>query len=328
MTDRLNVLFLPHPVKVSMFKPWGEDVVRIVSQRHNVHVLDYDQPLAPQFKGIDAVIDHGGSAGTREMVDAATDARLWQILGTGFDHFDLAYWKTKGIPVANCPGQFSAVALAETAMMFILMLTRQYPVARATLDSGELYEPMGLELEGVKLGLIGFGASAIELARRARPFGMEIAAIDIREVSAAEREEFGLSFVGTPDELEKVVSESDIVSLHLHLNSETHHIIDARMLSLMKPTAHIINVARGALIDEDALTQALLDGELGGAGIDAYSQEPPDLNSPFFSLPNVIATPHTAGVTDGTSRKRAQCASDNVDRVADGLEPLYRIDLD
>ena len=328
MTKRLNVLFLPHPIKVSMFNPWGMDVVKAVSRNHDIHVLDYDKPLAAQFKGMDAVIDHGGSAGTREMVDAATDARLWQILGTGFDHFDLDYWKSKGIPVANCPGAFSAVALAESAMMFILMLTRRYPEARARLDEGELYEPMGLELEGLQLGIVGFGASGIELARRARPFGMKIAAIDIREISDAERQEFGLSFVGTPDDLEKVVAESDILSLHLHLNSETHHIIDARMLGLMKPTAYIINVARGALIDEDALAQALLAGNLGGAGIDAYSQEPPDISSPFFSLPNVIATPHTAGVTDGTSRKRAQCAADNVDRIAAGLEPLYRIDME
>jgi len=213
-------------------------------------------------------------------------------------------------------------------MMFILMLTRRYPEARTLLDEGELYEPMGLELEELQLGIIGFGASGIELARRAMPFGMKIAAIDIRDVSESERQEFGLSFVGTPDDLEKVVSESDVLSLHLHLNSETHHIIDARMLGLMKRTAYIINVARGALIDEDALTEALLAGNLGGAGIDAYSQEPPDISSPFFGLPNVIATPHTAGVTDGTSRKRAQCAADNVDRVAAGLEPLYRIDLE
>ena len=220
MTKRLNVLFLPHPIKVSMFNPWGMDVVKAVSRNHDIHVLDYDKPLAAQFKGMDAVIDHGGSAGTREMVDAATDARLWQILGTGFDHFDLDYWKSKGIPVANCPGAFSAVALAESAIMFILMLTRRYPEARARLDEGELYEPMGLELEGLQLGIVGFGASGIELARRARPFGMKIAAIDIREISDAERQEFGLSFVGTPDDLEKVVAESDILSLHLHLNSE------------------------------------------------------------------------------------------------------------
>ena len=326
MTERLNVLFLPHPLKASMFKPWGEDVVKTVGRRHNIQVLDYNQPLPPQFEGIDAVIDHGGSAGTRAMVDLASGARLWQILGTGFDHFDLDYWKAKGMPVANCPGAFSAVALAEAAMMFILMLTRRYPVARAELDAGRLYEPLGLELEGMRLGIVGFGASGIELARRARPFGIEIAAIDIREIGSEERQEFGLSFVGKPSDLEKVVAESDILSLHLHLNSGTHHIIDARMLRLMKPTAYIINVARGALIDEEALTQALLNGQLGGAGIDAYSQEPPDVSSPLFSLANVIATPHSAGVTDGTSRKRAQCAADNVDRVAAGLEPLYRID--
>ena len=328
MTERLNVIFLPHPVQVSMFDPWGMDVVKAVSRGHDMHVLDYDQPLAPQFEGMDVVIDHGGSAGTREMVDAASDARLWQILGTGFDHFDLDYWKAKGMPVANCPGAFSAVALAESAMMYILMLTRRYPEARATLEAGRMYEPLGLELEGMRLGIVGFGASGMELARRAKPFGMKIAAIDIREVSEAERREFGVSFVGTPQDLEKVVAESDVLSLHLHLNSETHHVIDERMLGLMKPTAHIINVARGALIDEEAMARALVQGRLGGAGIDAYSQEPPDLSSPIFSLPNVIATPHTAGVTDGTSRKRAQCAADNVDRIAAGLEALYRIDLD
>ncbi|MEM7133985.1 MAG: NAD(P)-dependent oxidoreductase [Chloroflexota bacterium] len=328
MKNQLNILFLPHPIKASMFKPWGEDVLAAIDNRHTVRVLDYNQPIAPQFDGIDVVIDHGGSAGTREMVDAATAARLWQILGTGIDHFDLDYWKTTGMPVANCPGTFSAVALAECAMMFILMLTRRYPVARAELDAGRLYEPMGLEMVGLKLGIVGFGASGIELARRAKPFGLEISAIDIREVDKDEQDEFGLAFVGKPDTLDKVVAESDILSVHLHLNAETHHIIDTRRLAMMKPAAFIINVARGALIDEEALATALVNGQLGGAGLDAFGQEPPDLSSPLFSLPNVIATPHIAGVTDGTSRKRARCAADNVERIAAGLEPLYRVDMD
>jgi D-3-phosphoglycerate dehydrogenase len=114
--------------------------------------------------------------------------------------------------------------------------------------------------------------------------------------------------------------------LHLHLNAETRHTIDARRLDLMKPTACLINVARGALVDEEALYRALTDGTIGGAGIDAYAQEPPDRTNPVYQLPNVVATPHIAGVTDGTSRKRAACAAENVDRVAQGLEPLYRID--
>lgn len=309
-----------------MFSPWGEDVLAAIDERHDVRVLDYERPIAPQFEGIDVVIDHGGSAGTREMVDAATSVQLWQILGTGLDHFDLEYWKSKGIPVANCPGTFSAVALAECAMMFILMLARRYPVARAVLDAGNLYEPLGLELDGLKLGIVGFGASGTELARRAGPFGMQISAIDVRNIGTDERAKYDLAFVGNPDALDQVVAESDFLSLHLHLNTETHHIIDARRLALMKATAFIINVARGALIDEEALANALVSDRLGGAGLDAYGQEPPDLNSPLFSLPNVIATPHISGGTDGTSRKRARCAADNVERIAAGLEPLYRVD--
>jgi len=310
-----------------MFKPWGEDVVSAIGHRHTLRILDYGQPIRSQFEAVDVVIDHGGAAGTREMADAAAGtARLWQILGTGLDHFDLDYWRSKGLPVANCPGPFSAVALAECAMMFILMLTRHYPVALKNLHNGQMYEPAGIELEGLKLGIVGFGASGKELARRARAFGMRNLTIDVRDIDEAEVREYGLEFVGGPADLDKVVAESDVLSLHLHLNRETRHIIDSRRLSLMKATGFLINVARGALADEAALTEALVAGRIGGAGLDAFSQEPPDLSSPLFSLPNVITTPHIAGVTDGTSRKRAQAAAENVDRIAAGLEPLYRVD--
>ena len=327
MPEKLNVLFLPHPIGPSMFKPWGEDVVAAIGDSHNLRILDYSQPLAPQFKGVEVVIDQGGSAGTREMADIAEEkVRLWQILGTGIDHFELDYWRAKKIPVANTPGPFSAVALAECAMMFILMLARRYPVTQANLKAGEMYTPMGLELEGLKLGIVGFGASGKELARRALSFGMRILAIDIRDVGADEVREFGVEFVGKPGDLDEVLAESDVVSLHLHLNDETRHTINARRLRLMKPSAFLINVARGALVDEVALEAALVEGQIGGAGLDAFSQEPPDVTSPIFGLPNVIATPHVSGTTDGTSRRRAQASAVNVNRVAAGLEPLYRVD--
>ena len=326
MAERLTVLFLPHPLGPSMLKPAKEDVVAAIGDRHDLRILDYDQPIAPQFDGVDVVIDHGGSAGTREMADAAAGTvRLWQILGTGFDHFDLGYWQSKDLPVANCPGIFSAVALAECAMMFILMLARQYPVTQTNLKQGDLYRPVGMELDGLKLGIIGFGASGIELARRAAPFGLKMSAIDIRDVGSAEVDEFGLEFVGKPEDLDAVIATSDFLSLHLHLNDETRHIIDAHRLGLMKSTAFLINVARGALVDEAALIKALESEQIGGAGLDVFGQEPPDLDSVIFSLPNVIATPHISGGTDGTSRKRAGAAAGNVDRIAAGLEPLYLI---
>ena len=326
MAERLTVLFLPHPLGPSMLKPAADDIIDAIGDRHDLRILDYDRPIAPQFDGVDVVIDHGGSAGTQEMADAAAGGvRLWQILGTGFDHFDLDYWRSKKLPVANCPGVFSAVALAECAMMFMLMLARQYPVTQTNLKQGELYRPVGMELDGLKLGIVGFGASGIELARRAAPFGLRMSVIDIRDVEADEVREFGLEFVGQPEDLDSVVAASDFLSLHLHLNEETRHTIDARRLGLMKSTAFLINVARGALVDEAALIEVLAKGEIAGAGLDVFGQEPPDLNSPIFSLPNVIATPHISGGTDGTSRKRAGAAAENVDRIAAGLEPLYLI---
>jgi len=325
MNSKLNVLFLPLG---NLFEDWGKDLQTAVSKNHNFIVADCEKPLAPQFENIDVVIDHGGSVGTREMADlaAAGQVQLWQILGTGFDHFDLEYFKSKKLRVSNCPGTFSAVALADCAMMFILMLARRYWDALQNLKEGVLYRPIGRELEGLKLGIIGFGASGIELARRSRGFGMKNLAIDIRKIDQNEVNEFGLEFVGTPSDLDAVIAQSDVVSLHLHLNAETRHIINRNRLKLMKSTAFLINVSRGELVDEKILETALTEHWIGGAGIDVFSQEPPDLSSPIFSLPHVVTAPHIAGVTDGTARKRAQAAADNVNRVAAGLEPLYRID--
>ena len=151
-----------------------------------------------------------------------------------------------------------AVALADCAMMLILMLARRYREALQNLRNGVLYRQLGAELEGLKLGIIGFGASGIELARRARSFGMRNLAIDIRDVGEDEVTEFGLEFVGKPSDLDDVIAQSDVVSLHLHLNEETRHIIDRRRLELMKSTALLINVSRGELVDEEALEPALM----------------------------------------------------------------------
>lgn len=320
---RVKALLLP--VK-KLFHPWCEDVIQAIGDRHDLSVFDDTQPLAPQFEGVEAVIDHGGSVGSRAMIDAAHDARLWQILGTGFDHFDLDYIRQKGVPAANCPGQFSSIALAETAMMFILMLARRYRDAAANFQAGVFYQPLGRELHGLNLGIIGFGASGQALARRAKASGLRILAIDVRPIEPEILEEIRPDFLGGPAEMDGMIAESDFLSLHLHLNPTTRHIIDARRLSLMKPAACLINVARGALVDETALYDALTAGTLGGAGLDVFAKEPVDPTAPVFQLPNVAVTPHIAGVTDGTSRRRAACAAQNVDRVAQGLEPLYRID--
>jgi phosphoglycerate dehydrogenase-like enzyme len=324
MARRLKVLFLPP--REHGREHMQRDIVAAIGDRHDLSILDRDAPLAPQFAGVDVVVDEGGSQGTREMADVATSAKLWQILGSGFDKFDLEYWERKGIPIANCPGQFSAVALAECALMFMLMLSRNWNEAQANLREGIFYKPVGKELENRQLTLMGFGASGRELARLAKTFGMDVSAIDTRDISAEERQRFGIEFAGKPADIDRLLGKTDFLSLHLHLNSETKYIINRRRLGMMKSSAFLINVARGALVDEEALYMALVEKRLAGAGLDVFGHEPMDPEHPLLKLPNVIATPHISGGTDGTSRRRAACAAENVDRVANGLEPLYRID--
>lgn len=319
---RLRVLFLPHPTYPGLFEPWGRDVVTAVDGRHDLTIFDSEASLAEQFSSVDVVIDHGGAAGTRRMADAAKAVRLWQILGTGTDHFDLDYWRSKGIPVANCPGTFTAAGLADLAVMFVLMLVRRFKEAQLRFASGDYYGPAGSELKGRDLLLLGFGASARELARRAKAFGMSVSAIDVAPIPSADVESFALARWGGPEMVDALLPTADFVSLHLPLDATTRHTVDRHRLELMKPTAFLINVARGELVDEAALEQAVKSGGLAGAGLDVFSKEPPDPSSGLLGLSNVIVTPHIAGATAEASRRRAEFAAANVDRLARGQEPL------
>ena len=306
---------------------WEKEALKLIGPRHQVVRFDPRQDPTPQLQGVDAVLDLGGPKDKKPLADLlAGSVKLWQLVSTGFDNFDVDYWRERRIPVANTPGGSSAVSLAECALMLMIMVSRRWPEAQALLRDRVVGRPKGLDLENRRLGLVGFGASAIELARRARSFSMKISAIDIRSVSREEQEEFGVDFVGGPDQLDEMIAHSDYLSLHLHLNRETRHTIDSRRLRLMKPTAYLINVARGALVDQEALYAALIEKQLAGAGLDVFAEEPVDPDSPLLQLPNVVAAPHIAGQTQETAERRAAMAAENLDRVADGLDPIYRID--
>jgi len=316
---RLHVVYLPEP-HIDQ-----RHVIEAVGARHDLLVFDRNAPLEAQFQNADVVIDSGGSVGTRAMLDAAQRVRLWQIMGSGYEHFDVDYWRVRGVAVANCPGTASAPALAERALLFTLMLAHRYKDAEGNLHQGVMYEPLADELRGKLLGLIGFGASGIAFAALARAFGMRVAAVDIRTISDQEAAERGLEWRGTPEDIDDLLPMVDVLSVHLHLDERTRGIVDERRLRLMKPSAFLINVARGPLVDEPALVAALEEGRLAGAGLDVFSGEPLDLDSPLLRLPNVVATPHTAGHSGGTWRRRAMFCAANVDRVAAGLEPKCRI---
>ena len=166
----MKVLFLGTS---NLLHPWYDDVLKVAAGRWPIPLFDRSQPVAPQFEGLDVVIDQGGNHGTHELIDAACEVgvKLWQVLGTGLDHTDVAYILKKGIPLANTPGQFSSIALAEHALFLMLFFAKKFFESQRSVRNQVLCEPMNEELHGKTLGLLGFGASGRELAMRAKVLG-------------------------------------------------------------------------------------------------------------------------------------------------------------
>jgi phosphoglycerate dehydrogenase-like enzyme len=320
MTD---VLYIPQRGNE---EPWTSDFLASADGRVRVKVFDHDLPVAPQFAGIPIVVDLGGH-GTKEMIDAGAEAgvKLWQVVGTGLDHSEVAHIHASGIPLANTPGQFSAVALAEHALLLILFILRRMREAELNARAGVMYRPVTDEAGDQVVCIVGLGASGRELAKRANALGMHVLAVDTAPVPEADRNACGVSEFGGLDVLDAMLARADFVSVHVPLSDATRHLIDGRRLALMKPTASLINVARGQIVDEDALVHALTTGVIGGAGIDVFGEEPLSPQNPLLWLENVVATPHMAGATRGTSRRRCNAAVENVLRVLRGEPALYLV---
>lgn len=301
--------------------PKWQHFLRAVNGRFPVAVYDRSKPYAEQVQGVQVVVDDGGTNSTPDKIDGAIAAgvKLWHVTTNGLDHVNVAYFLEKGMPLAHAAGPQSAIALAEHALTVILYFAKN--LHRNNARTWTVRVP-NIELEQQVLGLIGLGASARELARRARFLGMRVMAVDRVPVPAGVRDELGVEFLGGPEHLIEMAAQADFLSAHVPLTTKTRHMIDHRVLQAMKPTAVIINVARGPVIDEEALIEALRTDKLKGAGVDVYGQEPLPSEHPFLHLPNVLATPHIAGVTNGTFRRRAEAAVLNVERVLQGLPPL------
>ncbi len=318
-----RTLFVPFQ---DLLDPWLHDVEAPLAGRCEVELLDAGRPFRDQLDGIRVVIDQGGW-GSREMLDAAAAAgvELWQVLGTGLDHFELDYALSCGLRVANTPGEYSSTGLAEHALLLMLCFARRLDEARRNAREGTFHHPFSDDLYGRSLGLIGFGASGRELASRAAAFGMRLLAVDLYPIAPELAELYGLSFAGSPDEIDFVVAESDYLSLHVPLTSSTEQLLDRRRIGLLKPSATVINVARGPLIDQAALVEALSQGKIHGAGLDVFDTEPLDPDHPLLRLENVVATPHVAGGSRETSRRRGGAVAENVMRVYEGRPILHEI---
>ena len=265
----------------------------------------------------------------RRAYPAAPRVRLVQSVATGIDLFELSPLP-RGIAVCNVFGHETAIA--EYVVMTMLVWAHRFREiegefrARGSWDSSWVKSgaPHG-EIRGKSLGIIGFGRVGREVARRAAAFGCRIVAVNRSPQEPGD----GVERVYPLGELDQVLPHCDIVALCTALGPETENLIDARRLGLMKRSALLVNIARGAVIDEDAVYAALRDGTIGGAALDVWWQYPnaaePERRGsrhPFEDLPNVIMTPHNSGWTDGMNARRWGEIADNLNRFARGEPPL------
>ncbi len=254
--------------------------------------------------------------------------KLVHQFGAGLDTVDIPAATRHGVYVANVPsaGSGNAESVAEIAILHMLALARQYPRTQESLHARRLGTPMGMALKGRTVGIVGFGGIGQEVAQRLKGFDMKILAVSKRgpkpAVSSVEREgEEKIDFHGPAESLPEVLRESDFVVVALPLNEETHGFIGQKEFSQMKAGAFVINVARGPVIDHDALVEALKEGKITGAGLDVFWEEPADPSDPVFAY-NVMATPHLGGATDLSLKGIAKRVAENLNRLRRGEIPL------
>jgi len=231
----------------------------------------------------------------KELLAEARRLRFIQKLGAGLDRIDLDFCRARGIGVARLQAG-NSIPVAEHTILLMLATYRQLPQIDRRTRAGnwnkEDARGTHRSLQHKKVGLVGFGAIGKEVAKRLRGFNVDILYFDPVRASVDVERSLGVTY----SDLDALLREADIVSLHLPLLPQTKNIIDASRIAAMKQGAVLINCARGGLVDEAALTEALKTGRLMGAGIDAFSQEPP-VGNPLLELDNTVVTPHLAGAT-------------------------------
>ncbi|TCP59419.1 glyoxylate reductase [Tumebacillus sp. BK434] len=245
----------------------------------------------------------------------------------GYDNIDIAAATELGIPVTNTPGVLTG-ATAEIAWALLMTVTRRIVEADQFVRDGKWtgWSPMmllGTELAGKTLGIIGCGRIGLAVAKRAKAFEMNTLYYNRRRLDEATEQEYGLTYAG----LDTLLAAADVVSLHMPYSPESHHMINRETFRAMKASAFLINTARGSVVDEAALVEALQTGEIAGAGLDVFEAEPA-VHPGLLALQNVVLAPHLGSATLETRTKMAQIAVQNVLNVLHGEQPVSLVNPD
>lgn len=279
--------------------------------------VDVDTELTPEqlkekIKEYDALIVRSKTKVTKDIIDSADKLKAVGRAGVGVDNIDIEAATAKGIVVMNAPSG-NTLSAAEHAVAMLFALSRNVPQAHSALKCKrwEKKKYSGVEVYGKTLGIIGLGRVGAHVARMAKGIGMKVLGYDPL-ISKDRVSEMGVEPVG----LDELLKGSDYVSLHIPFTPETKHIIGKRELELMKDCARLINCARGGVVDEDALYEALKNGEIAGAALDVFKEEPL-ADSPLLELDNVIVTPHLGA---STQEAQVKVAVDIANAIAAALK--------
>jgi glyoxylate reductase len=314
-------------VRIVVTRAIPAPAVELLSSVGDVWVSPHDRPLA--VDELHRAIS--GATGIVAMLHDRVDAdflaaagpqlRVVANVAVGFENVDVEACRGASVVGTNTPGVLTD-ATADLAVALMLMATRRLGEAERRVRTGMRWTwsmsfLLGTGLQGKTLGIVGLGRIGAATARRARAFGMDVVYTGRRRVAPELEEELGARFLG----LDELLAASDVVSLHVPLTDETRHLVDARRLRLMKPTAFVVNTARGPVVDEGALADALRDGVIAGAGLDVYEREP-EVQAGLLGLENAVLLPHVGSATVETRTEMALLAARNVVAVLGGQAPL------
>jgi phosphoglycerate dehydrogenase-like enzyme len=251
--------------------------------------------------------------------------KLVQLISAGYDRLDVAAARQASVPVANNGGANSTAVAEHTWLLILAVLKRlawqHNNVLAGKWRIGDLAENRLYEVSGKTLGIVGLGTIGRKVARRAHAFEMRVIYYDTVRLTEDQEDALNVRFVL----LDELLREADVVSLHVPLNAATKNLMGPRQFGLMKPSALLINTCRGPVVDEAALHQALVSGQIAGAGLDVMAEEPGKPGHPLYSAPNITITPHMAGPTWENWPKAFRNAYDNIQRVARGEGAMWVI---
>ncbi len=293
----------------------GIDELKDVAEVVNNFTISKEE-LVKEIADFDAIIVRSRTKVTRQVIEASKKLKIIARAGVGVDNVDVQAATERGVMVINAP-ESTSITVAEHTMGLILSLSRKISIADSSVKEGKWEKSrfMGIELNGKTLGVIGMGRIGSQVVTRSKAFGMETIVYDpyITEKSASE---LGVTVV----DLETLLKNSDVITIHVPLTPETKHSIAKPQFEMMKENAFIVNCARGGIIKEDDLYEALSNNVIRGAGLDVFEVEPPE-NSPLFTLDNVVLTPHIAASTSEAQRDAAIIVANEIKKVFKGQSP-------